>query len=149
MRMRGFFWLFGLGLAIAACGDGDGGGIPDTNLAGMIDGQAFSFVSGRSEVDTEQDCIDIDLFDQAGGCSVHMGSGLMVFFTTPSAEPGSYSLGMSHTVTLYNPDGNMNTICTLGRVELESGDGVIEGGLTASYDDENHVAGRFTIDICQ
>ena len=121
-------------LVITSCGGDDDSGpsydFIDQNLQGTIDGLSFTFGEGTVEETTieGEQMISFDLYHASEEftdvCDFFgFGDEVSVFFFAP-AEVGIYELSLDlstfsgQTVTLFNPDGAVNNIASIGAVEI-------------------------------
>lgn len=124
------------------------------DLQGMINGTAWEIASGYAEDSPWEDTdLSIELtnvfYDDP--CSEFILDGIQVFFDIPK-EVGVYELKLAtdgQTITLYDPDGSLNTIVVEGAVEITSiSDSEVSGRIDGRSDDDNHVNGNFTVPFC-
>lgn len=156
--------LLCLTLLISSCGKDDSGpsfDFKNQNLQGTIDGLPYTYGEGTVElttIDGEEE-LSFDLYhsseDISEACDFFgFGDHVNVFFFIP-AKVGVYQLSFDlssfdgQTVTLYNPDGSVNNIATLGAVEiLTITETQVTGRMDARMDAENSVNGNFTVEFC-
>lgn len=131
------------------------------NLQGTIDGFAYTYGEGSVETTTRdgEGYLSFDLYhsseDITDICDFFgFGNEVSVFFSTP-AEVGLYELSLDfssfsgQTVTLFNPDGAVNNIASIGAVEiLTVTETEVTGRMDATLDAENTVNGNFTAVFC-
>lgn len=132
----------------------------DQNLQGLIDGISFTYGEGTVEASSfEEGELSIDLYHSdeeiTDICDFFgFGEEVSVFFSIP-AEVGIYELFIDfesfdgQTVTLFNPDGAVNNIASIGAVEILSiTDTQVKGRMDATLDGESTVNGNFTANFC-
>jgi len=134
----------------------------DQNLQGSIDGIPFELGQGIVELTTsfeEEEQLSFDLFDvdesQADFCDFFgFGDEVSVFFSIDRAV-GIYELSFDlnsfsgQTITLFNPDGAVNNIASIGAVEiLTITDEQVTGRIDATLDSESTINGNFTATFC-
>ncbi|MEP0984143.1 hypothetical protein [Ekhidna sp.] len=152
-------------LTFTSCGSDDedpGGGYEfiDQNLQGIIDGIPFEFGEGTFESSFfTEGAISLDLYDSNeefdNVCEfIGFGDQVKIFFEVTD-EVGLYELSFDlnsfsgQTITLFNPEGSVNNIATIGAVEILSiTDTQLTGRMDARMDAENSVNGNFTVVFC-
>lgn len=152
-------------LFISSCGKDDDSGpsydFINQNLQGTIDGHVFTYGEGTVETTTfeGEEQLSFDLYhsneDITDVCDFFsFGDEVSVFFFMP-AEVGLYELSLNfsdfsgRTVTLFNPDGAVNNIASIGAVEiLTITETEVTGRMDATLDGENTVNGNFTAVFC-
>lgn len=130
------------------------------NLQGAIDGIPFTYGEGTVEMITRdgKEHLSFDLYHANEEinevCSFFgFGNEVSAFFSIP-AEVGLYELSLNfsyggQTVTLFNPDGTVNNIASIGAVEiLTVTETEVTGRMDATLDAENTVNGNFTAVFC-
>lgn len=157
----------GIGFALAglvllgACGGssrgtGGGGGqyavFADAMLSGKISGQAWTFVSGQARPSYKGDnYISIELWDVKSDtpCGFTMGSDRSVIGSLKKSV-GLVELSPTENFTLFDSDGNKNTVITEGAYEItEITADHVAGRLRGSFkDDNNGVNGTFVVPMC-
>lgn len=147
---------------ISSCGEDDGTTAGNSfeflnqNLQGQIDGITFTFGEGRVEASTGNE-LSFDLYDASeteAACDLFFGESVSVFFFVPN-EVGVYELSLDlstfdgQTVTLFNPDGAVNSIASQGAVEIISiSETEVTGRIDARLDENSSVNGNFTARFC-
>lgn len=153
-------YLF-LGLVVFAsfaCGDDEENGpsyeFKDQTAQGQVEGNNWTFVSGLSEVSFFDEAnISFELTSETyeDPCAEFILDGVRVLFDAP-AEVGIYELSFSengHTVTLYNPETQLNSIAVDGAIEIVSiTETEVTGRIDAHADSETFVNGDFTVPFC-
>lgn len=158
-------------MLISSCGKDDDFGkdddsgpsydFKDQNLQGTIDGFPFTYGEGTVELNTRdgEDVLFFDLYNSSEEITdicdfFGFGNEVSVFFTIP-AEVGLYELSLDlssfsgQTVTLFNPDGAVNSIASTGAVEiLTITETEVTGRMDATLDGNNTVNGNFTAVFC-
>jgi hypothetical protein len=143
-----------LSLSLVGCGDDDEGSPPIASgpLTGQVGGEAWTFVSGRSDSFlSDPDDLWIDLFDESSeGCEPNAASGNSILLITPR-KVGEFSLGglqANATFFVASSSGGENYIAE-GRLKvLEVTTTTLRGGLDAYYDGGNSINGEFEATIC-
>lgn len=126
----------------------------DQDLQGKIGGTDWIYQSGSAEIDSfNNNSLDITIYDidPDGGdaCDVfaYFNADNIVMMSVPN-QTGSYTLGNSRTITLY--DGYTNYILTEGKLEILTVDTgtIVTGRIAAGYDSNNTVIGNFSVTYC-
>lgn len=122
------------------------------HLAGEIDGQAWTFVSGRVSPSTEAGKSYLTLWDVnvADPCRpVEVGERSVV--AKIALEPARIELSAEKKLTLTVFDGEVvrskevkQGVLKVSRVE----NGRLSGSLLAKHDDKNYLEGTFTVPVC-
>ena len=147
-------------VGLAACG-GDDGGAPGTiatqPLAGMIDGQPWSFVAGKTDAFLSEtgDKFFATLFDKPFASSPcdefePQDATHSLILNIPKAV-GRYALSLSLNQTFSYPKGNstQNDIATSGTLEVtELTATSLSGGVKMAYGSRDSVEGQFMITVC-
>ena len=152
---------------ISCSDDGDGGGgsdyeFLDQNAQGKINGKDFALVLGKGEMDPfDETRLSITLWSESftDACGFNFGQEVSSFFTVPM-QVGLYELKLdltdfegSQTVTLFDPDGTLNIICSDGAVEILSiTETKVTGKIHAYYTGdklENDINGNFEVTYCE
>jgi hypothetical protein len=139
---------------LAACGGGggddDGDDIPATTLAGTVGGEPWTFVAGDTDAFLSEGEDDFFALLYAGPftpCGFDAPSGNHLIVSVPK-EPGEYPLSLSLNMTFVVGESD-NLVATDGVIVVdEVTDTTIRGGLLASFDADNEVAGQFDLTIC-
>lgn len=151
-----------VGLLAFGCGsdgapdDGKGNAIPDTPLSGKIDGESWTFSSGRSDAffsDEQQLWVELYAVN-AGSCdSTSSPNGHHLIVTVPR-EPGTYRLGLleqrSATFVLETSGGTTdNLVTTDGTLIVDDVSATkVSARASLEFDADNNVTGRFEATIC-
>jgi hypothetical protein len=147
-------------LSVSACSEDDEKNAPayafqDQIIQGKINGQVWSFKDGNAEVNSfDETKLSIDLGSNKVNdpCGFGATSGLRVFFSIKK-ELGLKELSSStegQTITMYDPEGSLNTISSEGAVELLTITATqVTGRIDAQFDDDNFVNGNFTVLLCE
>lgn len=150
-RLHGLALLF-VPLLGFACGETD---IPDTPLAGIIGGEAWTMKTAHTDSFlSDEDSFFISAFEQSfeACASEPSDDPNQVIFTLPTATgSGDFDLlgGISLTFVVREDDGLNNLIATEGAYVIESvTDTQVVGKVLARFDDGNEVSGRFEARIC-
>jgi len=151
-----------------ACGSGDGSGGDDgasdkfnqTNVSGMVSGAAWTFVSGRVQMDAvpgaEENVGKFELFssdvaNECDGASDSAADKKNVNFSA-ALIPGETPIGASGKIAVFfdNSAGDsLNTTAYEGKWSLDNiAAGSVSGRLIAHADAENSVNGIFTVPRC-
>jgi hypothetical protein len=152
--------LFATAVAgLAGCGGG-GDGAPGTiatqPLAGMIDGQPWTFVAGQTDgfLSETGDEFFATLFDKpfSSPCDQFQPQDAThwLILNIPKAV-GRYALSLSLNQTFSYPKGTsiQNDIATSGTLEVtELTATSLSGGVKMAYGSRDSVEGQFTITIC-
>lgn len=128
----------------------------DQNLQGKIDGIDFNLGDGVVDLFNEE--LSFNLYsdqESTAACDLfRFGEFVQVFFTIPD-ETGlvelfiNFSSGDGESVTMFNPDGSLNIIATVGAIEItEISQTTVSGRMDIKYDVNNYVNGNFTADFC-
>lgn len=124
-----------------------------THLAGEIDGQAWTQISGRVTAPNEEGKSYLTLWDVniADPCNPsEVGNRAVV--AKISLEPARHELTEEKTITLSVYDGEM-----VKSKEVKSGvlkivkieKGMLHGAIMANHDETNHLEGSFAVKICK
>ena len=143
---------------ITSCGDDEDNGpkyeFKNQSLQGQIEGETWVFSSGIAEVSFfEETDLSFELSSETfeDPCAEFILDGQKLLFDIP-AVVGVYELSFSengHTVTLYNPDTNLNSIAVSGAVEiLTITETEVTGRIDARADSETFANGNFTVPYC-
>lgn len=126
--------------------------ILSTPLSGRIGGKAWtaSRAVARPELRTSTTLfVEASSEDRAEPCRNVGIVAPSLLFTVPST-PGNYPF--THTLNaafLLDDASQTNLATSRGRIEvLDAGDGNVEVGITAEFDESNRVSGRISIDVC-
>jgi len=137
-----------LALALGACGTDYT--IAETNLAGTVGGQPWTFVAGHTNAflsDGEDDFF-AELYPAAFtpcGFSTPPGNHLIV--AVPKA-PGDYDFSTRLNMTFVVGDSD-NLVTFDGRIVVdEVTTDLVRGGLHGDFDGDNQVSGRFELTVC-
>lgn len=160
MERLGGGYLFLAVILAWGCGDDDPSWtIEDQPLQGSINGQSWTYSSGRAGAGFEDDEFSIDIYTGASDACAGFGDpndadDRKILASIPNT-PGEYDLGWgedSHTITFfYSTEEHpaMNVIATQGKLVIdEITDETVSGGLAAHYDPENNANGRFELTRC-
>lgn len=123
------------------------------HLAGEINGQAWTQISGRVTAPNEEGksyltLWDVDIADPCNPAEV----GERSVVAKISLEPSRVELSEDRTVTFSIYDGEM-----VRSTEVESGvlkivrvaNGRLQGAIMANHDETNHLEGSFEVQVCQ
>ena len=143
---------------ITSCGDDEDNGpkyeFKNQSLQGQIEGEAWVFSSGIAEVSFfDETDLSFELSSETfeDPCTEFILDGQRLLFDVP-ATVGVYELSFTengHTVTLYNPDTNLNSIAVSGAVEiLTITETEVTGRIDARTDSETFANGNFTVPFC-
>ena len=150
--------LFATAVAgLAACGgDGAPGTVATQPLAGVIDGQPWTFVAGQTDgfLSETGDEFFATLFDKpfSSPCDQFQPQDAThwLILNIPKAV-GRYALSLSLNQTFSYPKGNstQNDIATSGTIEVtELTATSLSGGVKMAYGSKDSVEGQFMITIC-
>lgn len=123
------------------------------HLAGEVNGQAWTQISGRVTAPNEQGISYLTLWDVdvKQPCNpVEVGQRAIV--AKVALEPSRLELNEERTITLSVFDGEMvrSTDVKKGVLKIvEIKDGILSGAIKASHDQENHLEGSFEVVVCQ
>ncbi|MDA0196784.1 MAG: hypothetical protein O2887_17150 [Bacteroidetes bacterium] len=150
-------------ILLMPCGD-DGSKSPkidfkNQSLQGVVNKTPWQFVTGTAEIspfDAGKLSIDMTAEAVTDPCNTFFFEGLRVFFSVTN-EVGLYEFALdfnnpdaSQTITLYDPDGSLNTIITEGALEILTITSTeVTGRIDGRYDDDNYVNGDFTVPFCE
>ena len=161
-------------VALSACSGGSGGtsgggltgggGDGSAQLSAMLGGETFTFRSGLGHVGTDGS-IDVILSDAGGVCDAvtqqrfRAGETLLQIYHLVGTAPGPFTTNEIKyaSVAATCPSGQPvkgALIATKGRVTMSNvmlssvTSTVIEGQLTAIFDDGSAVKGTFSVPIC-
>ncbi|MEQ8551384.1 MAG: hypothetical protein RIC06_15980 [Cyclobacteriaceae bacterium] len=149
------------GLLLISCNKDDDGTpayeFKDQNLQGQIDGIDFNL--GDGAVDSFNGELSFNLYSDQESTAVcelfGFGDFVQVFFAIP-AETGvlelfiNFSSGEGETVTMFNPDGSLNIIATVGAVDItEITETTVSGRMDIKYDGSSFLNGNFTVGFCE
>lgn len=124
-----------------------------THLAGQIDGQAWTQISGRVTAPNEEGLSYLTLWgvDIANPCDpVEVGPRAIV--AKIALKAARIELNEEKTITLSVYDGEMarSTEMKSGVLKIQKvQDGVLRGALKASLDEQNSLEGAFQVEVCQ
>lgn len=162
MKINKFYFLplvvLTIGL-LTSCSDDDENSpkyeFIDQNLQGTINGASFTL--GDAIVEISNGELSIELFsslETESGCDIFFGEYSSIFFDTPN-EIGIKELSFDfssfdgQTITLFDPDGNVNIIATEGALEIVSiTETTVSGKIDARAGDGDFVNGNFTATFC-
>lgn len=136
-------------------GDNKGGtSFIDQDLQGYIGGTAWTYQGGNASLTGNSTELWIHIYDTAAAGDQCLNSNSSyngsVIFIVPN-NSGTYELGYSLALTLYNKNENCNYVTTDGTIEIISIDttgNTVSGRIAATFDDNNTVNGNFTIAYC-
>lgn len=145
--------LLGLAFISALCFTGctsDSGGdqtIDPTPLAGMVEGQAWTFNSGATNAFlSDADGFFAEFYPVAYTCNASSPSGPSLIVSIPRT-PGDYPMSLQRNMTFSS--GSDNKIAVDGLIHIDTVTATtVTGGLVGTYDDQNTVSGQFTLTIC-
>jgi hypothetical protein len=124
----------------------------DTPLAGVINGEPWTFQSGQTDdFLSDDDGFFTSMYQTDEACG-GFGDGSPHILTSLPTELGETKMGLSRNLTfsyLDDDDVNQNDVATRGAFRIDAiEDGVISGALQANVDD-HEVDGTFTVTICE
>ena len=123
------------------------------NLAGEIDGQAWTFISGRVSTADEEGKSYLTLWDAniENPCEP-AEIGMRTVVAKIELAPGRLELGEESSVMLTSFEGEIpstkkvkNGVLKISRVD----DGQVYGALRAKYDETNYLIGTFQASVCE
>lgn len=124
-----------------------------THLAGQIDGQAWTQISGRVTAPDDQGRSYLTLWDVniADPCNpAKVGERAVV--AKVSLKPSRLELNEERTITISIFDGEMvkskevkTGVLKIRKVE----GGKLHGALIANHDEQNHLEGAFEVQVCR
>ncbi|MEO1255569.1 MAG: hypothetical protein AAFY41_11915, partial [Bacteroidota bacterium] len=134
----------------------------DQILQGQIDGFSFEYGEGTVSIlasPSDGNNLFFDLYDIKEDFTdicdfIGFGDEVSVFFRVPN-EVGLYELDFDlssfdgQVITLFNPEGSVNNIASIGALEiLTISDTLVTGRMDARLDSENTVNGNFSAVFC-
>lgn len=146
------------------CGDDDTDSpsydFKDQVAQGSINGQSWTFVSGRASISDEKLSIDLAADSDAVPCETFSFAGLKIFFTVDNKVALTelfFDLENfeGKTATFFDPDDGefgLNIIAVEGAIEILSiTDNEVKGRIDVrdGHDNTSSVNGNFTVEICQ
>lgn len=147
-------------LIFSGCSDDEESGpsyeFLDQNLQGSINGVDFAL--GDGVVELSDDELTFDLYsdmEPEAGCDIFIGDHVRVFFDSPNKVgltelSFDFSTFSGQTITLFDPDGNVNLIATEGALEITSiTETTVTGKIDARSADGDAINGNFTATFCQ
>ena len=142
-----------LSLSLAACAtDGDSGSqdIAESQLAGTVGGQTWSFAAGHTSAFLSEGEPDFfaSLYPMTfTACGFAEPSGNHLIVAIPKT-PGEYDMGLSRNMTFVVGESD-NLVAFNGKIVVDEVTATsVKGGLVGSYDNSNEVSGRFEVTIC-
>jgi hypothetical protein len=152
-------------IGIGGCGGGDGttgssSSISSQPLAGMINGQPWTFVAGQTDafLSSMNSTYFANLFDMplATPCNEFQPPGSMrnlILNIPKSVGHNSITLSLNQTFSYQDPsipnNGFQNDIATTGEIDVtELTATTIKGGVKMSYGTKDAVDGQFEITLC-
>ncbi|HEY4178298.1 MAG TPA: hypothetical protein VGM90_15730 [Kofleriaceae bacterium] len=138
---------------LAACGTDSVSEVSPDPLAGMINGQPFTFVGGETNpfLSEGDDNFFSDLYGETyTACGFSHPSGPHLIASIPMT-PGEYTLSLDLNMTFTYNDGStvQNLIATRGRLVVdEVTSTTVTGGLHGIYNGDNEVDGQFSLTVC-
>lgn len=141
-----------LSLSLVGCATDDGGSmtIAETQLAGTVGGQTWTFAAGHTNAflsEGEPDFFASLYPTTFTACGFSEPSGDHLIVAIPKT-PGEYEMGLSRNMTFVVGESE-NLIAFDGKIVVDEVTATsVKGGLVGSYDDANEVTGRFDITIC-
>jgi hypothetical protein len=124
--------------------------IVDTQLAGTVAGQAWTFQAGHTSafLSEGEDDFFASLYPMAfTACGFSEPSGAHLIVSIPK-QPGDYEMGSNLNMTFVTADSD-NLVTFDGRIIVDEVTAThVTGGLFGSYDGDNEVNGRFDVTIC-
>lgn len=159
MKLFLFIFVLAFSFILISCGDDDdddsSSDFINQPIQGMINGNDWQGTSGIAEPSPfEEGRLSIEIAESMveDVCAEFFLEGLRVLFSVPN-EVGTYELDFGNqTITLFDPDGNVNIVVIDGVVEIQTIDdtegGSVTGRIVGDSDDENFVNGNFTVTYC-
>lgn len=146
--------LLSLGSLSACATDGDGGGvtedIADSQLAGTVGGQTWSFAAGHTSAFLSEGEPDFfaSLYPMTfTACGFSEPSGNHLIVAIPKT-PGEYDMGLQRNMTFVVGESD-NLVSFNGKIVVDEVTATsVKGGLVGTYDNSNEVNGRFEVTIC-
>lgn len=138
-----------LALGLAACTSSSSESIDPGTLAGKVEGQSWSFVTGSTDAFLSQGESDFFavMYPTAYTACGSEPSGPHLIVSVPMTA-GDYDLDLSRNMTFTDGQSD-NKIATEGRIVVDSvTDTMVTGGLHGVFDDQNEVSGHFTLTVC-
>ena len=123
------------------------------NLAGEIDGQAFTFITGKVSPAAEEGKSYLTLYDVnvENPCAKTEGIQRSVIAKI-ALEPSRIELSEENKITVSVYDGTVarskemkEGVIKINRVE----NGLVSGALLAKFDDKNYLQGSFEAEVCK
>ena len=133
---------------VAACGTDTSHAISSDPLAGVVNGQPWSFVAGSTDAflsQNQDDFFAVFYPSTYPACGSEPG-GPHLIVSVPKST-GSYDFSLSRNMTF--AFDNNNDIATDGTVRVDTVTSTtLTGGLHGTFDNANEVDGVFTLTIC-
>ena len=138
-----------LSIAATGCTIETGTTIDPTPLAGVVDGQSWSFVAGQTDayLSEGENEFFATLYPTAfTPCGVTEPNAPHLIVSIPKT-PGDYDMDFGRNMTFVS--GSRNMVAFDGRIQVDTVSSTrITGGLAGNYDFDNDVSGMFDITIC-
>jgi hypothetical protein len=136
-------------LSLSACSASGSETIDPTPLAGIVDGQSWTFQAGATDAflsEGEDDFFAVLHASSFTPCGFSEPDGPHLIVSIPKT-PGEYEMSLSLNMTFVVDNDNL--VAFDGRIVVdEVTETSVSGGLVASYDGDNEVNGRFNVTIC-
>jgi hypothetical protein len=136
-------------VAASACTVTTSKDIDPGTLAGMVDGNPWSFQTGQTDAFLSQDNTNFyaTLYPSTFTPCLSDPDLPHLIVAVPKTV-GDYDMDFSRNMTFV--DGDLNMVAVDGRIVVDSiSSDRITGGLHGTYDIDNEVSGQFDLHVCQ